>query len=406
VSGTGASHRIVVTDGDHRAALATVRALGRAGHQVLVCSTGRHSISSASRYAKRSVVVPDALREPDAFVDAVAAACRAWDADVLLPMTDASMLAVLADPARVAPVHLPFVDAERFRAISDKRALLAVVPCFGIAVPEQRVIGFDEIERFDGASVSFPVVVKPARSVGEHAGHRDSFHVQYARDANELQHIVRGANPAAFPLMLQQRVVGPAVGIFLLLWDGDTIAAFAHRRLREKPPSGGVSVYRESIDADPALVARSRALLDHFGWRGVAMIEFKLDERTGTPYLMEINGRFWGSLQLAIDAGVDFPNLLIAVAVDHVRPTVAPYRVGVRSRWWWGDVDQLVTRLMRSASTLALPPGAPSRTRALLEFLRLPGRNDRNEMLRADDPVPFVRESIDWIRRDLFRMKP
>src|SRR6185312_15979930 len=104
-------------------------------------------------------------------------------------------------------------------------------------------------------------------------------------------------------------------------------------------PSGGVSVYRESIVADPELVRRSRALLDRFGWCGVAMIEYKVDARTGTPYLMEINARFWGSLQLAIDAGVDFPNLLLSVALDGARPAMPTYRAGVRSRWWWGDVD-------------------------------------------------------------------
>ncbi len=107
---------------------------------------------------------------------------------------------------------------------------------------------------------------------------------------------------------------GPGVGVFLLLWEGKLRAAFAHRRLREKPPSGGVSVYRESIALDPVLLERSRRLLESFGWQGVAMVEYKIDERTGTPILMEINGRFWGSLQLAVDAGVDFPRLLIECA--------------------------------------------------------------------------------------------
>jgi predicted ATP-grasp superfamily ATP-dependent carboligase len=208
-------------------------------------------------------------------------------------------------------------------------------------------------------------------------------------------------DPGAFPLLLQQRIVGPGLGIFLLVWDGDTVATFSHRRLREKPPSGGVSVYRESVVADPTLVARSKALLDHFDWRGVAMIEYKIDEVTGTPYLMEINGRFWGSLQLAIDAGVDFPNLLISTAVDGTRAPDTRYRAGVRSRWWWGDVDQLLTRLRHSDAALALPPDASPRGRAILEFMRLWWPGDRNEVLRLDDPAPFVRESIDWFRRDL-----
>ena len=133
-------------------------------------------------------------------------------------------------------------------------------------------------------------------------------------DAASLRPIVDSLDDAAFPLLVQQRIVGPGVGIFLLLWDGAVRATFAHRRLREKPVSGGVSVYSESVSADPALVERSRQLLEQMQWSGVAMVEYKLETKTGTPYLMEVNGRFWGSLQLAIDAGVDFPALLVAAA--------------------------------------------------------------------------------------------
>jgi hypothetical protein len=129
--------------------------------------------------------------------------------------------------------------------------------------------------------------------------------VHHAADRSQLEKAPGVLPPSAYPLILQQRIVGPGTGIFLLLWDGRVRAVFAHRRLREKPPAGGVSVYRESIVADPALVERSRRLLARLHWQGVAMVEFKIDAFTGTPYLMEINGRFWGSLQLAIDAGID-----------------------------------------------------------------------------------------------------
>ena len=76
------------------------------------------------------------------------------------------------------------------------------------------------------------------------------------------------------------------------------------------------------------------------------MVEFKQDERDGLPKLMEINGRFWGSLQLAIDAGVDFPALLLQPP-DALPSTPLPYRVGVRNRWFWGDVDSLLVSAVR-----------------------------------------------------------
>jgi predicted ATP-grasp superfamily ATP-dependent carboligase len=193
---------------------------------------------------------------------------------------------------------------------------------------------------------------------------------------------------------MQERIVGPGVGVFVLMWDGQPVATFMHRRIREKPPSGGVSVYAESIAPDPALVDRAVRLLRSFDWRGVAMVELKVDARTGTPYLMEINGRFWGSLQLAIDAGVDFPALLVDRALGGNTRGPDTWQIGVRGRWWWGDVDYMVTRLRRSDAALALPSDAPKRARALLDFMTTFAPD---QVFRLTDPMPFVRESMQWL---------
>jgi predicted ATP-grasp superfamily ATP-dependent carboligase len=188
------------------------------------------------------------------------------------------------------------------------------------------------------------------------------------------------------------------MGIFMLVWNGTVRAHFAHRRLREKPPSGGVSVYCESVAPDPAIVNASAQLLAKLNWLGVAMLEYKVERRTGIPYLMEVNPRFWGSLQLAIDAGVDFPRLLVDLAAGRTIGPAPQFRVGIRSRWWWGDVDQLLLRLRRTAAELSLPNDADSRAEAVMRFLTW-GQRDRNEVLRFDDPRPFLRETALWFSR-------
>jgi len=113
---------------------------------------------------------------------------------------------------------------------------------------------------------------------------------------------------------------------------------------------------------------------------------------------MEVNGRFWGSLQLAIDAGVDFPALLVAAALGKPPAPVTAYTAGVRSRWFWGDVDHLVARLRRSRDDLSLPPGTPGRWAAVRDFFRVHRGVDREEILRRDDPRPFVRETAQWLK--------
>ncbi len=385
---------VLVTDADQRAALAVVRSLGRAGYKVIVGGARRRSLAGASRYCSARMVLPDPLAEPATFAVEVIAAVAREKVDWLVPITEGSLLALLARRSELRECLLPFADLATFQRVSDKAEVLRVAVEEGIAIPGQAII-----EAF-GANLPhdlppFPLVIKPSRSVTASGAESRKHTVVHVADRRALDDALAAIDASAYPLILQQRIVGPGIGIFLLVWDGTVRALFAHRRLREKPPSGGVSVYRESVAADPVLVERSRQLLARLDWRGVAMVEYKIDAATGTPYLMEINGRFWGSLQLAIDAGVDFPQLLLEVASGGGPATIPEWKIGVRSRWWWGEIDHLLALFRRSRADLALPPGHPGRWESLVDFLT-PRSANKNETLQFDDPMPFVIETLEW----------
>ena len=393
---TGLNCRVVhvlVTDGEQRAALAAVRALASAGHRVTVASSDGRSLAGASRYASADIAVPT---PGSSVATTIAALAEQLRVDVVLPITDATLLQLLPRRDSVGAV-IPFPSVDAVRAIGDKHRVMEAADAVGIAVPRQWLL-----RRADDplpGDLRLPLVVKPHRTVVQLAEGPVQLRVAYAADVRALTSTLAALPAEAFPVLLQERVVGPGVGVFLLRWNGRTLAQFSHRRLREKPPSGGVSVYRESIAMDPELLARTERLLDRFEWQGVAMVEYKVDGRSGTPYIMEINGRLWGSLQLAIDAGVNFPVQLVEAATTEppVARSAAAYRVGVRSRWFWGDVDQLISRLRRTRRALALPPDAPGRLRALLEFLAASLRPWEEEVFRWSDPRPFLRESRLWL---------
>ena len=114
---------------------------------------------------------------------------------------------------------------------------------------------------------------------------------------------------------------------------------------------------------------------------------------------MEINGRFWGSLQLAIDAGVNFPFLLLNMAMGKAETLPEDgYRVGVKSRWLLGDLDQLVMRVRKSDAALNLPPGAASKFQALMSFCRFFERNTFYEVERIDDLGPSRFEVMRYLK--------
>lgn len=396
---------VLVTDGDQRSALAIVRSLGRAGHHVQVGSGTGRSLAGASRWAEADHRLPDPLADPDGHAEAVAAVARKSAADVVLPVTDASILSILRARDRLGCAVVPCGEEEAFRGLSDKERVGEAAREVGIRVPRQRVLRSPDDDAPEG--LSWPVVVKPSRSVAPEAERRRKETVKHAADPDELATELDRLAPSAFPVLLQQRIRGPGLGVFLLRWDGGTRAVFGHRRLREKPPSGGVSVYRESIRPDPDLVSRSERLMAAFGWSGLAMVECKVDRETGTPFLMEVNARPWGSLQLAVDAGVDFPRLLVEAALGAPAEPLPDYREDVRLRWLWGDVDHLIARMRGAVPTGADDggDGRPRRLRALADFLAW-RRGDRLEVLRTGDPRPFLRETAAWLRAALGAGRP
>lgn len=388
--------KVLVTDGQTRTALATVRSLGRAGHEVWVTAQRLPCLASSSRYASHSALVPGALDQTDAAVEALERLVREHLIEVIIPVTDASMRAVLrAGGDRLGGAVIAGPSRSAYDALADKGALMTLAAALGLSVPRSITVQHPDQLRGAADELGYPCVLKPHRSVVRTGATLQSFGVRYAAGPAD----VRDPYPeAAYPVLLQEKVVGPGEGVFLLMHHGKRIAAFAHRRLREKPPSGGVSVYRESIPLPEDLLDRCDRLLREASWNGPAMVEFKRSTRTGQAYLMELNGRLWGSLQLAIDAGVDFPVLLLASALGREVTPVERYRLGVRSRWFWGDVDHLLARLLHSRRTLWLGPEAPGLGQVIWNFLQFGRPGDRFEVMDRDDTRPFVRETIDWFR--------
>jgi len=268
----------------------------------------------------------------------------------------------------------------------------------GIPIPRtmclQRYPG-EQISAEKCRGLSYPVVVKPSRSCikTDFGWHKSG--VKYAVDESQLKEtLALSAKRGEYPLLLQEKIRGEGVGVFLLVQKGETIAKFSHRRLREKPPSGGVSVLRESIGMDDELLFYSECLLKALAWEGVAMVEFKRDEVRGGFRLMEVNGRFWGSLQLAIDAGVNFPLLLAERAQGRHIHSSGQYKIGTRLRWLWGDADSLIAVLKGSDKRAQHTCG---KLKSVLNFLRFFGKDLRYEVFDRDDMGPWIFETRNWL---------
>ena len=401
---------VIVLDGDQRSALAVVRSLGAGGKKVAVGSERPRSLAAASRYVSAQFCYPSPYLNPDGFFQRLKEYLSKQPAAVLMPMTDITLAETLKRQQQGELIaNLPFVAYHRYMAASNKTNILKLADYLGVPKPRTVFAGCapdEALARLDECTrLGFPMVIKPAYSrVRTNCGWR-SLNVRYAVSRNALRRELQALDLRDQDVLLQERIEGHGIGIFLLMKDGETIAKFAHKRIREKPPSGGVSVVSESIEPPADALTAAEKILRHLSWTGVAMVEFKRDRRDNQLKLMEVNARFWGSLQLAITSGVDFPYLLFKMATGEKFERQADYKVGVRLRWELGDLDHLLLRLRKSSSKLCLPSDAPSRSSVLKDFILDFGTwSTRNEVFRWDDPCPLfveIREYLGALLRSL-----
>jgi predicted ATP-grasp superfamily ATP-dependent carboligase len=380
--------RVLVLDASQRSALATVRSLGRLGGiELLAADSQTETLAGSSRYCRQSFRHPPVREQPRAFMQWLLHCIEAERIDLVMPMTEfTSQLILMHNQARPdSAIPLPFADQRKVLSLADKGRLVERARSLDIACPDTRLYASAAAVDLDRIN-AYPVVIKPCRSQLWLEDHWLSTSVQIARDRRQLQALLeRSPWLRNHAFLLQDFIPGHGAGIFALYDRGRPVAFFSHRRLREKPPSGGVSVLSESVPPPPAMLGAARRLLDDAGWHGVAMVEFRVDQQ-GKPWLMEVNTRFWGSLQLAIDAGVDFPLLLYRIQRGETVQPVSDYRSGRRLRWLLGDIDHLYLLLRSRDHSPAF------KLRRLLQWLLPHPLRTRHEVDRWSDPGPAITE--------------
>jgi len=300
--------RVLVLDADSHAGVEVIQSLGRAGAQIDACAPA-HCLAFHSRYVSRRLQQPD-IADGGQFTAWLRSLNEDARYQLVVPATERALRAV----RRLGPT-----DALRVRAILasddaidvalDKHRTWSLAKSLGVPVPESVLIeSLDELPPVPG----YPVALKTTGSliVGQRttvAGGVIIADCAEARLAFLRTHLRYG------PVQQQTYVAGHGVGVEFLYDRGRAAWHFAHERIHEGSLRGGASTYRRSIDAPPAVFAAAKRLLDELNWNGVAMVEFKV-QAGGQFHLMEINPRLWGSLALAIKAGVDFPQGLLCLA--------------------------------------------------------------------------------------------
>jgi predicted ATP-grasp superfamily ATP-dependent carboligase len=393
--------RVLVLDGNENHAVAAVRSLDAAGHDVYVGADSSWSKAGCSRYSKGSFTYTAPQVSVDQFVERIVLEVAGRPGTLVLPMTERTTMPlserreeiIAAGGVMVLPPHEVVLRA------FDKTKTTELAWSLGVEVPATTVISNHlEAEEFV-KTASFPAVLKPRSSEELLQDGRvvAAGPPRYAKDQAEFIAACHEMFKRSSALLVQEFIEGRGVGYFALMRNGELRAEFAHRRIRDVRPTGSGSAVRESVSPDPKVREASLKILRALSWHGVAMVEFR-QRSDGTPVFMEVNGRFWNSLALAIHAGVDFPALLAELAQGKDVELKTGYPQNVRCRWFLGDFRHLL-EVMRGAPA-GYPGKFPGRLQTLVQFLT-PLRGTFHDNFSMRDPLPEFADWIDFVFRKL-----
>lgn len=366
--------RVLVTDGEMKHALGIARALDARGHEVHLVARSRRAPAVHSRSVRRSHLLP---APSDPLYPGALLQCASDLAPVsIVAVGDGSVRA--ADSLRErwpAGARIALPPPASLAVASDKARTGELARSLGLDTPRERTAESLEEARAAFHEAGGRAVFKSRFEAGRKI-------LRYVRSESEIASAfdhVRGLSGAG-PLV-QEYIAGEGWAWFALYWNGRRVRRFMNRRVREWPPSGGTSAAAESVLDAPALERMGAALLDALAWHGVAMVECKRTPE-GRFVLMEINAKFWGSHDLALAAGVDFPGDMVALLEGREIAQPQPSWRALRCSWplggdlWHG---------------LARPRALP---RVLFDALSPRVAHT----LRAGDPVPFLYEIAQWAR--------
>ncbi len=295
-----------------RSVLAGVRSLGAAGWTVGIGS--RHpGLATRSRSVRYWHHVPPPSEDLDAFVASTEAAIRDRSYDLVVGGSDAEVLALAASRESLS-AWVPYPPISAAIGVHDKLDLVDDAIAAGLQVPRTELAEPEALARVSG-----PVLVKSRlhwKPGMTHVPGRQTTTLVFGRE--EAERRAAEIREAGGEPILQEHLEGQELAFAIVLdREGRSLAEVQQTTAWTWPPRAGTWSRAETRAIDPELARQVATFLVRRGWFGLTHVQFIVPS-SGSPHLIDVNGRFYASMGLAIRAGANLP----AIWADALGPSL------------------------------------------------------------------------------------
>ncbi len=384
--------RLLILDAHTSAGLACIRSLGQNSFEIHAASYRKCAHGLYSRFVLKRFLYPNPEENIPSFIEWLLAQMKQYAYTLVFPMTEATLLSIAQYRHQLPAFASRTIPSETAIYYTfNKKNTLALAHTCGISVPQS--FSILALSQLQDLPLKFPVVLKEPCTGNIHAGKvRSGRGVFYPATPDALKKRLESGLMDGKEFLIQELLLGFGIGLSLLSTPQGILAPFAHRRLVEAHPTGSRAVVAERIPVPEILLPKIELFLQKAQFYGPVMFEFK--ECHGEWILLEVNGRFWGSLPLALSCGINFPLLFYQYLTDQ-RYTSLESNKYKQIHYLLGYAEHMIRTFQRKP--LGWPGVFPKPMNAFFGFLQecVSGRPDFS--FQADDLFPGWIEIVDRI---------
>lgn len=381
--------KVLVLDGHSSAAYAVLRSLSKRGFSCYIGEEKGLSLCSFSRYKKGLFSYPSPLESISGFLDFIRRESPKFD--LVIPVTERTTLALSRYKSELDRTKIMVDDFSKIIFLMDKFFLKERLSRYELNYPETALLDKDFLQ--ESKFFNFPLILKArfSKKIEEEADRVvEELFLGQIEDKQELVKIIeRYKIPLEGSFIVQEKIEGKTVGLSTVFLEDKASVWFSHLRLREERVLGGRSALAESIEfKEKDFLERVNSFLAGIKYKGPLMIELKFTSKG--LIIIDINPRFWGSVLLSLQAGLDFPSQWVNYFLNRKKEGSKDYKKGLKMRYLPADFNLFLER-EKTAKTFF------KKCREFIRFISYFFHKNRYFNFFWDDLFVFIYENLSYI---------
>lgn len=299
------SQNILISDGNSTWALAVLQCLSQVeGYNIYVLSNKKRA---ATKYSKYTSHYKFHVRHNDEnWLDVINSQVKLHAINIIVPIAENEIAFFIKYKTKIEHTAsiIPLPELASFEIAIDKRRLSDFAKTSQIPHPNSFFITSETDTQQVLSDIEFPILIKPLSLKGGDG-------ILKINTKEKFETYLKKVNQSVF---IQEYIEGYDIDCSVLCLNGEVL-----NHTIQKGNLNGNNIFAPQLafnflqNDDVLKVAKQ--IMSKLNWSGIAHLDMRYDAKANDFKLIEINARFWGSIEGSRFAGINFPQQAIELAL-------------------------------------------------------------------------------------------